>query len=162
MLHPEHQNLRRDTTAVAAACRRNRGYDSTRLTPETWQVLESALVLESNADRTDLIREGENDGSLVFLESGLLRVYCTDKQTRLQLAVIAPGSVVGEGGFFAPSVARRASVEAIEPSTIWRLTQQNFEALAARQPEAALSVALYAANVMRARMLSVGGRLLIV
>lgn len=162
MLQPQHQNLRHDTSAIAAACRRNRGYDSSRLTPETWQVLSSELMLESTADRTDLIREGENDGSLLFLESGLLRVYCTDKQRRLQLAVIAPGSVVGEGGFFAPSVARSASVEAIEPSTIWRLTREGFEALAAREPQAALAVALYAASVMRARMLSVGGRLLIV
>jgi CRP/FNR family transcriptional regulator, cyclic AMP receptor protein len=162
MLHPQHQNLRRDTSAIAAACRRNRGYDSTRLTPETWEVLSSALLLESNGERTDLIREGETDGSLLFLESGLLRVYCTDKQRRLQLAVIAPGSIVGEGGFFGPSVARSASVEAIEPSTIWRLTRENFEALAAREPESALSVCLYAANVMRARMLSVAGRLLIV
>lgn len=162
MLHPPHQNLHRDTSAVAAACRRNRGYDSTRLTPETWDVLSSALVLESNPERTDLIREGENDGRLFFLESGLLRVYCTDKQRRLQLAVIVPGSIVGEGGFFAPSVARSASVEAIEPSTIWKLPRENFEELAARQPEAALSVVIYAANVMRARMLSVAGRLLIV
>jgi CRP/FNR family transcriptional regulator, cyclic AMP receptor protein len=162
MLHPEHQNMHRDTSAIAAACRRNRGYDSTRLTPETWHVLSSELMLESTADRTDLIREGENDGSLFFLEAGLLRVYCTDKQRRLQLAVIAPGSIVGEGGFFAPSVARSASVEAIEPSTIWKLTRENFEAVAAREPQAALSVCLYAANVMRARMLSVGGRLLIV
>ena len=162
MLHPEHQNLRGDTSGVAAACRRNRGYDSTRLTPETWRALANALVPESNADRTNLIREGENDGSLFFLESGLLRVYCTDKQRRLQLAVIAPGSVVGEGGFFAPSVARNASVEAIEPSTIWRLTRENFEALAAREPRAALALAIYAASVMRARMLSIAGRLLIV
>ncbi|MBK6005173.1 cyclic nucleotide-binding domain-containing protein [Ramlibacter ginsenosidimutans] len=162
MLHTQHQNLHRDTSAIAAACRRNRGYDSTRLTAETWELLSSELMLESTTARTDLIREGENDGSLLFLESGLLRVYCTDKQRRLQLAVIAPGSIVGEGGFFAPSEVRTASVEAIEPSTIWRLTRGSFEALTVREPEAALSVALYAANVMRARMLSVAGRLLIV
>jgi CRP/FNR family transcriptional regulator, cyclic AMP receptor protein len=162
MLQPQEQNVHSDTSALAAACRRNRGYDCTRLTPETWRALSTVLVLEPNADRASLIREGENDASLFFLESGLLRVYCTDKQTRLQLAVIVPGSLVGEGGFFAPSVARSASVEAIEPSMVWKLPPENFEALAAREPGAALATALYAGSVMRARMLSVAGRLSVV
>jgi CRP/FNR family transcriptional regulator, cyclic AMP receptor protein len=162
MLHSQDQNVQRDTSVLAAACRRNRGYDCTRLTPETWRALSKVLVLEVNADRASLIREGENDSSLFFLESGLLRVYCTDKQKRLQLAVIVPGSLVGEGGFFAPSVARSASVEAIEPSIVWKLPPENFEALATEEPSAALATTLYAASVMRARMLSVAGRLSVV
>ena len=152
----------RDTSALAAACRRNRGYDSTRLTPETWRELGSALVCERSEDRSSLIREGEMDRCLFFLESGLLRVYSTDKETRLQLAVIVPGSVVGEGGFFAQSVQRSASVEAIEPSMVWRLAPDRFEELAGRAPAAALAVTLYAGSVMRARMLSVAGRLSVV
>lgn len=162
MLHAYGQEPQRDVSALAAACRRNRSYDSKRLTPETWQALSSVLVLESNATRSNLIREGDNDGHLIFLESGLLRVYCADEDARLQLAVIVPGTVIGEGGFFSPSSTRSASVEAIEPSTSWRLAPENFEALAQRDPNAALSVALYAASVMRARMLSVSGRLSVV
>lgn len=155
-------NAQHDVSALASACRRNRGYDSARLTPDTWRALANALVLEQNQNRASLIREGENDRSLYFLESGLLRVFSTDKGTRLQLAVIVPGSVVGEGGFFSPSATRSASVEAIEQSTIWKLPPENFDALAARDPDAALALTLYAGSVMRARMLSVAGRLSVV
>jgi CRP/FNR family transcriptional regulator, cyclic AMP receptor protein len=158
MVQLENPDTHRDMSALIAACRKNRGHDASRLTPDTWRALSEALVLEVNNDRTCVIREGENDGSLYFLESGLLRVFCTDDRTRLQLAVIVPGSVVGEGGFFAPSTTRTASVEAIEPSVVWRLSPERFEALALRHPEAALDIALYAGGVMRGRMLSVAGR----
>jgi CRP/FNR family cyclic AMP-dependent transcriptional regulator len=158
MVQLENPETQRDITALVAACRRNKGHDSRRLTADTWRALAEALVLEVNHDRACVIREGENDGSLYFLESGLLRVYCNDDRTRLQLAVIVPGSLVGEGGFFAPTVARSASVEAIEPSVVWKLSPERFEALTTRHPEAALDLALYAGGVMRGRMLSVAGR----
>jgi CRP-like cAMP-binding protein len=158
MVQLENPDTQSDISALVAACRRNRGHDSRRLTPDTWRALSEALVLEVNHDRTCVIREGENDGNLYFLESGLLRVYCTDDKTRLQLAVIVPGSVVGEGGFFSRTVARSASVEAIEPSVVWKLSPERFEAMASRHPEAALDLALYAGGVMRGRMLSVAGR----
>lgn len=158
----KNQDVQRDISALASACRRNRGYDSSRLTPETWRALATVLAFEENADGSSLIREGEVDRSLYFLESGLLRVYCMDKGSRLQLAVILPGSLVGEGGFFVPSSARIASVETIERSIVWKLTPESFEVLAAREPDAALSLALYAGSVMRARMLSGAGRVSIV
>jgi CRP-like cAMP-binding protein len=158
MVQLENPDTQRDISALAAACRRNRSHDSRRLTAETWRAMAEALVLEVNHDRACVIREGENDGSLYFLESGLLRVYRTDDRTRLQLAVIVPGSVVGEGGFFAPMAPRSASVEAIEPSVVWKLSPERFEAMVSRHPEAALDLALYAGGVMRGRMLSVAGR----
>jgi CRP-like cAMP-binding protein len=158
MVQLETPETRRDMSGLIAACRRNKGHDASRLTPDTWAALSEALELEVNHDRACVIREGDNDGSLYFLESGLLRVFCNDERTRLQLAVIVPGSVVGEGGFFSPTAARTASVEAIEPSVVWKLSPGRFEALASRHPAAALELALYAGGVMRGRMLSVAGR----
>jgi CRP/FNR family transcriptional regulator, cyclic AMP receptor protein len=153
MVQIENPDAQRDISGLVTACRRNRGYDSRTLTPTTWRVLSEALVPEVNEDRESVIREGENDRSLYFLESGLLRVYCSDNGSRLQLAVIVPGSVVGEGGFFAPKLARSASVEGI-----WKLGYDRFEAMMSSHPAEALALVLYVGGVMRGRMLSVAGR----
>jgi CRP/FNR family transcriptional regulator, cyclic AMP receptor protein len=158
MVQLENPDAQRDISGLVTACRRNRGYDSRTLTPATWRVLAEALVPEVNDDRASVIREGDNDRSLYFLESGLLRVYCSDNGSRLQLAVIVPGSVVGEGGFFAPKLARSASVEAIEPSRVWKLAHDRFEAMTLSHPAEALALVMYVGGVMRGRMLSVAGR----
>ena len=162
MAQLENSDAQRDISGLVTACHRNRSYDSRSLNPVTWRVLAEALVPEVSDKRASVIREGEVDRSVYFVESGMLRVYCADNGSRLQLAVVDPGSVVGEGGFFAPDTTRNASVEAIEVSLLWKLSQEHFEAMAAAHPEEALALVLYLGGVMRGRMLSVSGRLLVI
>jgi CRP-like cAMP-binding protein len=90
----------------------------------------------------------------------MLRVYRSDRDARLQLAVLGPGSVVGEGTFFAP-IVRNANVEAVEASVLWELTPERFAAMAERYPQAAYHVAMGLGHVLSVRMLSVAGRLAI-
>ena len=90
----------------------------------------------------------------------MLRVYRSDRDARLQLAVLGPGSVVGEGTFFAP-IVRNANVEAVEASVLWELTPERFARMAERYPEAAYKVSMGLGAVLSVRMLSVAGRLAI-
>lgn len=158
MAQPSISDQQRDISGLAAACRKNKSYDASGLTPATWKALSEVLVAEDSEDRACVIRQGESDRSLYFLESGLLRVYRTDNGARLQLGVIGPGSVVGEGGFFSPSVARSASVEAIQASLVWKLSPERFATMASHHPGEALALALYVGAVMNGRMRSVAGR----
>jgi CRP/FNR family transcriptional regulator, cyclic AMP receptor protein len=147
-----------DVTGLAAAVRRNKTGEPRRLSAGTWQVLSEVLVRRTAAATTCLIREGESERHVYFVESGLLRVFRSDVPDRLQLGVIGAGSVAGEGGFFSPLV-RNASVEAIQATVVWELSLDGFEAIAERTPQHALAVALYLGAVLTARMLSPAGRL---
>ncbi|HEY0826410.1 MAG TPA: cyclic nucleotide-binding domain-containing protein [Ramlibacter sp.] len=147
-----------ELTALAEAVRRSRGAGLRRLSDETWGALSGVLRRQLAPAQTCLIRQGARERRVYLVESGLLRVYRTHGSDRLQLSVIGPGSVVGEGAFFLPLV-RNASVEAIERAVVWELSLEGFESVAASQPQHALAFALYLGAVLSGRMLKPTGRL---
>lgn len=56
-----------------------------------------------------------------------------DTKGRVRLAIVGPGSVVGEGAFFSHR-PRSATVQAASAARIWSLTPLRFTELANRQP----------------------------
>jgi CRP/FNR family transcriptional regulator, cyclic AMP receptor protein len=147
-----------DLSPLVAAVRRNRIGDPHRLTEATWQALSGVLLRQVAAPQTCLIREGDSERHLYFVESGLLRVFRADTPDRMQLGVIGAGSLAGEGAFFSP-VVRAASVETIQASAVWDMPREAFELMAQQQPQHALALALYLGTVLSARMLSPAGRM---
>jgi CRP/FNR family cyclic AMP-dependent transcriptional regulator len=150
---------RRDLAALVSAIGKNKGLDARRMLTEfTWDALSEVLARRDAAFQESLITQGDANRSVYFVESGLLRVYRTNDGVRLQLAVLGPGSVVGEGTFFAP-IVRSASVETLEAAPVWELSAEGFDLLTRRSPVAALQVCRYLGAVLATRMLSVTGRL---
>lgn len=151
-----------DLTGLIRAVRKNKSKDSLQahFNELTWHALAERLTPQVTEYRQLVIEQGAKDRSLYFVESGMLRVYRSDRDARMQLAVLGPGSVVGEATFFAP-IVRNASVEAVEASVLWELSPDRFQQLAERYPEAAYRIAMGLGSVLSVRMLSVAGRLAI-
>jgi CRP-like cAMP-binding protein len=151
-----------DLTGLIRATRKNKSRDSlgTHFDELAWIGLSECLQPQVTEYRQLLISQGGKDRNLYFVESGMLRVYRSDRDARLQLAVLGPGSVVGEGTFFAP-IVRNANVEAVEASVLWELAPDRFETMAERFPQAAFKIAMGLGHVLSVRMLSVAGRLAI-
>jgi CRP/FNR family transcriptional regulator, cyclic AMP receptor protein len=151
-----------DLSGLVRAVRKNKSKDSlsTHFDELTWHALAECLEPQVTEYRQVVIAQGAKDRNLYFVESGMLRVYRSDRDARLQLAVLGPGSVVGEGTFFAP-IVRNANVEAVEASVLWELTLERFTQLAERYPQAAYKIAMGLGSVLSVRMLSVAGRLAI-
>lgn len=156
----EAKPTRRDINALVTAVRRNKGPESRQLLNEgTWDALSAVLVRRTTDSQECLIREGGENRSVYFLESGLVRVYRSEGDARLQLAVLGPGAVVGEASFFSPTL-RGASVETLEASPVWELSPEGYETLTRSSPAAALRLCRYLGSVLVARMVSGTGRLL--
>ena len=68
-----------------------------------------------------LIEQGSSDQTLYFIESGTLSVHYEDDKGRVRLALVAAGTVVGEGAFFS-RMPRNATVQASNASKVWCLT----------------------------------------
>ncbi|MBC5765300.1 Crp/Fnr family transcriptional regulator [Ramlibacter albus] len=151
-----------DLSALVTATRKNRGRDSLEpfFSETTWRSLAGYVVQRKVKGHTLLIEQGATERSMYFIESGLLRVFRSDKTSRVQLAVLGAGSVVGEGTFFAP-IVRNASVEAAEPTVLWELTPETFAGLAEENAKAALEISMGLGCVLSVRMLSVAGRMAI-
>lgn len=97
------------------------------------------------------IRQGDKDRTLFFIESGTLTVHLEDVAGRMKLAVLAPGTVIGEGAFFSGQ-PRNATVVATRDSALWALKYTRFQELSQRQPAIALELTLACAAVVVRRL----------
>ncbi|MGE4241483.1 Crp/Fnr family transcriptional regulator [Ramlibacter sp.] len=124
----------------------------------TWDVLAEYLT-PLQADRGHiLIAQGALDRSIYFVESGQLRVHRGHEKGQLQLAILGPGAIVGEGSFFS-TIERSATVQAVKPCVLWELTPSRFEDISKKHPQAALTVAMALGAVLSTRMLDVARKI---
>lgn len=121
------------------------------LQPAQWDMLGSYLqFVEVPAGQT-LISEGAQDRTIYFVESGSLSVHRLNSSGQVQLALVNPGSVIGEGSFFS-RLPRAATVTGATASRLWRLTPLRFGEMANRQPSVALELSLALGLVMARRL----------
>ena len=107
------------------------------LTPAQWETLSAYLQPYALPAGHVLFSQGASDRTLYLVESGSLSVHYQDEKERLRLAIVGPGSVVGEGGFFSMR-PRSATVQGGVPTKLWSLTALRFTELSNRQPAIAL------------------------
>ncbi|MDR0214788.1 MAG: cyclic nucleotide-binding domain-containing protein [Comamonas sp.] len=120
------------------------------LTASQWEMLAPYLVPVNLNGSEVLFAEGALDRNLYMVESGSLSVHYQDSKERIRLALIGPGSLVGEGAFFAHR-PRRATVQAAAPSRLWCLTALRYSELANRQPALGLALVTMAGQVLARR-----------
>ncbi|MGB8215629.1 MAG: SpoIIE family protein phosphatase [Anaerolineales bacterium] len=88
-----------------------------------------------------LFREGEPGESFFIVLAGTLEVLLAlGTSDERQLAVFGPGEFVGEMSLLIPGRARTASVRAIQPARLWKLTHADFTGLLLRQPKLAYTI----------------------
>jgi CRP/FNR family transcriptional regulator, cyclic AMP receptor protein len=140
---PLRNPIKFDVQGLVQAVQRNDSEDkfAPSLTPQQWETLGSYLQPFAVTNGQVLIEQGATDRTLYMVESGSLTVHYEDSKSRVRLAVVSPGSAVGEGAFFSRQ-PRNATVQAGAPSKIWSLTPLRFSELSKRQPELALEIAL--------------------
>ena len=121
------------------------------LTTAQWEVLSSYLLPVVLPAGQVLFSQGATDRTLYLVESGSLSVHYQDEKERLRLAVVGPGSVVGEGAFFSHR-PRSATVQTSAPSKLWALHALRFTELANRQPAVALALTMAVGSVLAKRL----------
>ena len=126
-----------------------------RIGAEQWRMLTPYLTRHEVRSGDMLLKQGDGDRTMYFLERGSLQVYVTrpavPTATPHKIAILRPGSVVGEGGLFSEG-GRMANVEAMTPCVVWALRGPRLEELAARLPNIAFEIVRAAAAVMSVRM----------
>ena len=121
------------------------------LSAPQWEVLSSYMQPFALMPSQVLIEQNAQDRTVYMVESGKLTVHYEDDKNRLRLAVVGPGSAVGEGAFFSRN-PRTATVQAAEPCKIWSLTPIRFTELTNRQPGIALEIAMGLGSLVSRRL----------
>jgi CRP/FNR family transcriptional regulator, cyclic AMP receptor protein len=123
-----------------------------RLSIDQWRMVGTYLTRHEIRTGDLLIKQGEGDRSMYFLGSGSLQVFMTGGPPGSnKVAILRPGSVVGELGIFVDG-PRTANVEAMTPCVVWALRGPRLEELTQRQPSMALELVRAAGAVMAVRM----------
>lgn len=142
-----------DIKRLVAACLHNVSESALGqfLKPQQWEQIAAYLHPTNLAQGQVLISQGAGDRTVYFLEEGSLSVHYEDAAGRVRLAIVGPGSAVGEGSFFSHA-ARNATVQAASNSRVWALTPVRFIELSNRQPSAALALCLALGALVAGRM----------
>ncbi|MDM0039300.1 cyclic nucleotide-binding domain-containing protein [Variovorax sp. J22G21] len=140
---------------LCRAVAQNTSYDAfaPALSPQQWELLAAYMVPNDLSAGEVLINQGSHDRTLFFIESGALSVHLIGDKGQMQLAILNPGSVVGEGSFFS-RLPRSANVVATGSARVWRMTPIRFAELANRQPSVGLELIMALGGVIAKRMVN--------
>jgi len=151
-LSPEAANVAEIHGLVAACAQNEREPALGRFIKlHHWEQLAEYLHADVLTQAQVLIKQGASERTLYFLERGSLSVHFEDASGKVRLAIVGPGSAVGEGGFFSHQ-PRNATVQAASPGRIWSLTPIRFTELSTRAPETALALTLALGALISQRM----------
>jgi CRP/FNR family cyclic AMP-dependent transcriptional regulator len=152
---PLRNAVRFDVQGLRQAIDRNQSNDSfsPALTPVQWEMLGSYLQPCEVKQGQALISQNATDRTLYVIESGSLAVHYEDSKGRVRIAVVGPGSAVGEGAFFTRQ-PRSATVQAAAPTKLWCLTPLRFTELSNRQPQVALEIAMALGSLVSRRLVN--------
>jgi len=125
---------------------------------QSWYIVADYLHPSKYERGHLLISQGAQDRKLYFLESGSLKVDVKTDAGFVQLAILGPGTVVGEGSFFS-HLSRNASVLTYSDCKVWEFSPADFDALSKKHPGVALSLAMALGAILATRMLDVSRRI---
>ena len=159
MPHPNSNPNPPDLTGLIAAVTRSTEAAGLKqfLDPARWKVLVDYVRPAQHQRGELLISQGDHDRKLYFVESGDLKVDMHSDKGIVHLAVLGPGTVVGEGSFFSRAV-RIATVSAYSDCKVWTLTPADFDDLSRQHPQVALALAMALGAVLANRMLDLSKR----
>ena len=144
-----------DVHGLVQAVAHNHSSDSfaPTLTPLQWELLGSYMQPFALMQGQLLIEQNALDRTLYLVESGSLTVHYKDSKGRVRMALVGPGSAVGEGSFFT-RLPRNATVQAAGPSKLWCLTPIRFTELSNRHPNVALELAMALGSLVARRLVN--------
>ena len=150
---PLPTSLHFDIRGLTAAMAHSHACDALRcqFNTQQWEMLASYMQPFALQPGQSLIERGAADQTLYFIESGTLSVHYQDDKDRIRMAMVAAGSVVGEGAFFSHQ-PRSASVQATNACKLWCLTSLRFKELANRHSPIALELTLALGAVLAKRL----------
>ena len=153
MAHLLPPTLRFDLNGLAQAIALCRATDALqfKLAQPQLDALAGYLRPEELRASQVLMAQGTTDRTVYFVETGTLSVHYEDEKSRVRMAMVGPGTVVGEGAFFAHQ-PRSATVQAASACKVWALSAQRFSELAHRHPAIALELVLAMGGVMAKRL----------
>ena len=145
--------FRFDINGLAQAIAQSNASDALRcqFNQPHWEILAGYMQPLALTNGQVLMEQGALDRTIYLIESGTLSVHCQDEKSRIRMALVGAGTVLGEGAFFSHA-PRSATVQASSLCRLWCLSPMRFLELANRHSPIALELTMAMAAVMAKRL----------
>ncbi len=99
----------------------------TKLEEDDWKVFSSKLKKIHFPKRGIILKKGQTEKYLSFIESGVIRFYIPKTESDLTFGFIFPKEFVSAYDSFLSQTPCQYQVESLSETTLWRLTYQDLQ-----------------------------------
>lgn len=100
-----------------------------RLTEEDWRVFASQLTRKEFPKKHRLLREGQTENYLSFIQRGIIRFYIPREENDLTFAFAFDGQFVSAYDSFLTRQPSSYRVETLCPTVLWRVTYDDLQVI---------------------------------
>jgi len=99
------------------------------LSDEDWRYFSSKLIRQEFPRNYLLLKEGQTEGYLSFIESGMVRFYIPKDASDLTFSFAFDNSFVSGYDSFLTQQSSTYNIEALTKTTLWRLTYDDLQSI---------------------------------
>lgn len=100
---------------------------TTKLTDQEWHVFSSKLIRQEFPKKHLLLRSGQIENHLSFVESGIIRYYIPKEENDLTFDFAFDGDFTSAYSSFLTRTAAKFSIETLTATTLWRLKYDDLQ-----------------------------------
>ncbi len=98
-----------------------------KLTDKDWQIFSSKLEKKEFPKKYFLLKTGQTENYLYFLEEGILRFYFSGEENDITFRFAFGGTLVSAYDSFLTQQPAKYNVEALAQTTIWRISYDDLQ-----------------------------------
>ncbi|MBJ6368538.1 Crp/Fnr family transcriptional regulator [Snuella sedimenti] len=99
------------------------------ITHQDWQIFASKLICQKFPKKSTILKKGETERYLSFIEKGTIRFYIPNEDKDLTFGFIFKNAFVSAYDSFLTQSPCTYTVEAIEDTVLWRLTYDDLQVI---------------------------------
>lgn len=116
-----------------------------KLTDKDWQIFTSQLLRQEFPKHHPLLKTGQTEKYLSFVEEGIIRFYIPKEEKELTFAIAFDDGFVSAYNSFLTKQPSTYNVETLTPTTLWRISYDGLQTIY-RETEIGNSIGRWAAE----------------
>lgn len=100
-----------------------------KLTDEDWQIFSSKLLQQKLPKHHVLLKAGETENYLSFIEAGIIRYYIPKEENDITLAFVFDGNFASGYDSFLTRTPSAYAAETLTKTTLWRITYKDLQTI---------------------------------
>ena len=94
---------------------------------DDWEYFSSRFEVASYPKKSAILKEGQTEKKLSFLETGILRLYIPNMENDITFGFVFPGNFVSAYDSFLTQTPSRYQIEALTDAKLWQISYEDLQ-----------------------------------